>query len=550
MIAPTHITFAEFIYLLLLTTTGISLSVINSVTIAFASILADVDTAASTVGKVMPFLSTRIERRFGHRTLTHSALFVCALSIICLPLYALHSEIYICFIIGYASHPFLDTMTVTGVKLFYPLSPVKCVFPFEVNNPHRYRVQTGGKIDKMLAILFFIGCIPTFLIAHQGYERFIRTTQRNIEAAVRDYNQFSKDHLVFANITGYTMLTKESLTGRFEVVGALNPRTLIFKGTDGMLHTLGKDFQADYVAEDIVCEKGASAYSKVNNIDLSNQLLSQITSYIDTSIENYFFGDLSTSDKISLPENIKLFSPVSGSSTAIKFNYATYDDIREYNLEYAFITKGIITVKSILRKGSETYQSSETPSHHENYAQFSLTINAKETITFLKEKGDTVREKEVIARRDLAQFFEEQINLNDDKIQILVNQESASLLDINQKISAAEQSVKIDSVEHGNNLELTKGGFVTKAVLDISRLKLQKDKRVLSELVSSRNATVDKTSHEIRKLRLSIQQLRAKQRAAEMQADIRSTATGVLVDVRQHQQNNKLQITFIIKRIP
>lgn len=550
MIAPTHITFAEFIYLLILTSTGFSLSVLNSVTIAFASILADVDTAASTIGKALPFLSKRIERRFGHRTLTHSALFVVALSIITLPLFALSSELYTCFLIGYASHPFIDSMTVTGVKLFYPLSSVKCVFPLEVNNPHRYRIQTGGKMDKVLAVIFLIGCIPTFLIAHQGYERFIRTTQRNIEAAVRDYNEFSKDYLVFADVAGYDMMTKEPLKGRYEIIGALNPHTLIFKGKDQKLHTLGKNFQADYIAEDVTCEKGGEAYSKVSNINLSNQLLSQITSYIDTSIENYFFGNLSTSDKITLPENIKLFSPVSGSSNSLRFNYATYDDIREYNLEYAFISKGIITVKSIIPKGTEASQASGRRLHHENYLQLSLTINAKESIVFLKERGDTVREKEVIVRRDLAQFYEEQINLNNDKIQILENEQSATLSDLNQKITTAEQTLRIDSIEHTNNLELAKGNYINRKVLDLSTLKFQKDKRILSELISSRNSVIDKTSHEIRKIRLSNQQLKAKQKAAKMQSDFRSTAYGILVDIRQHQQANKLNITFIIKRIP
>jgi hypothetical protein len=43
--------------------------------------------------------------------------------------------------IGYASHPLLDTATVNGVKLFYPFSKVKCVFPMEMNHPHSYRLQ-------------------------------------------------------------------------------------------------------------------------------------------------------------------------------------------------------------------------------------------------------------------------------------------------------------------------------------------------------------------------------------------------------------------------
>src|SRR5258708_3686605 len=134
MTAPTHITFAEFVYLLILTTTGVSLNLVSASVIAISSLLPDIDTAASTVGRIVPFLATRLERKFGHRTLTHSIIFVLSLGLLSLPLYALNPSLYACFIVGYATHPFLDTMTVNGVKLFYPFSSVKCVFPFEVNN--------------------------------------------------------------------------------------------------------------------------------------------------------------------------------------------------------------------------------------------------------------------------------------------------------------------------------------------------------------------------------------------------------------------------------
>jgi len=273
MTSPTHITFAEFIYLLILTTLGVSLSLVNALVIAVSSLLPDIDTQASIIGKTFPFISARIERRFGHRTLTHSIPFILGVAFLTLPLILWNSSLYACFITGYASHPFLDTMTVNGVRLFYPFSGAKCVFPFEVNNPHRYRIQTGSKGEKMLAALFLIGCIPTSMIAYEGYERFVRTAQQNIEAAVRDYNEFSRDHLVVARVVAHNAITKQPFSETVEIVGALNPHTLVFKGSDAGLHTIGKEFQADFVAENIVCFRGSAALSSLRNIDIRNQLL-------------------------------------------------------------------------------------------------------------------------------------------------------------------------------------------------------------------------------------------------------------------------------------
>ena len=551
MTTPTHITFAEFIYLLLLTTTGVALSTINALVIALASVLPDIDTAASYPGRLIPKFSTYLERRFGHRTLTHSVAFMVGLAILLLPIRLVHADILVCILTGYSSHPFLDTMTVHGVKLFYPLSNSKCVFPLEVNNPHRYRVQTGSKMDRMLGIFFLIGCIPVFLIAHQGYERFIRTTQKNIESAVRDYNEFSRDNLVFASATAYNMLTKQPFNGTVEIIGALNPSTLIFKGVDGDLHTLGRDFEADYVADNVQCERGDPVRSVVQSIDLSNQLLSQVTTYVDTSIDNYLFGDLSTGDKVSLPENIRMFSPVTGGGGAIKFNFARYHDIITFNLEYVFVTKGILTVKSILPGNHHQSQSSPglTLPRLENYSQMSVPLDPKESMQFIKSRGDTVREKEIIARKDLAQFFQDQINLNEGKIQALGSQHLAFLSEINQKVANAEQASKIDSAEFAQRAELSRGGYTSDRVLTTSELKWRKSRTALSQLLASRSATAFKTALEIRKLSLTNRQLRSKANAAEKQSEVRSTVNGILIDIRQVPHNNRTQVTFIIKRL-
>jgi inner membrane protein len=550
MTTPTHITFAEFIYLLLLTTTGVALNTFNAFIIAIASILPDIDSAASYPGRAMPSVSIRLERRFGHRTLTHSVIFIVALAAILLPSRLLSADLYTCILAGYASHPFLDTMTVHGVKLFYPLSSVKCVFPLEVNNPHRYRMQSGSKLDRMLGFFFLIGCIPVFLIANQGYERFIRSTQKNIESAVRDYNDFSRDNIVTGNTKAYNMLTKQPFVGTVELIGALNPSTLIFKGVDGDLHTLGKDFEADFVAENILCERGAAARSFVRSIDLSNQLLSQITTYIDTSLENYLFGDLTTADKVSLPENIRMFSPITGGGGTIKLNFARYHDISTFNLEYVFITKGILTVKSILlgSKSEGHPAPGLTLPRLENFSQISFTLDPKESVEFYKSRGDTVREKELIARKNLAQFFQDQVGLNEGKIQALESQKASFLSEIEQKIANAEQTARIDSADHHQRSELSKDGFTSDRVLTLSRLKWQKSRTLLSQLIASRSSTLSKFTIEIRRLILTNRQLRAKAKGAETQSEVRSTANGLLMDIRQIPHNNRTQVTFIIKR--
>ena len=550
MTAPTHITFAEFIYLLILTTTGVSLSAVNASVIAISSLLPDVDTQASTLGRIIPIISTRLERRFGHRTLTHSLPCLVTLGVVALPLYALSHSLYACFITGYASHSFLDTMTVNGVKLFYPFSSVKCVFPFEVNNPHRYRLQTGSKLDKMLSVIFLIGCIPTFVVAYEGYERFVRTTQQNVEAAARDFNEFSRDHFVLARVAAHNALTKQPLNGQFEIIGALDPHTLVFRSSDGRPHTLGREFQSDFVVENIICFKGEPARPSIRNIDVSNQLLVQVTSCVDSASDNYFFGDLSTSDKVSLPENIRMFTPVTGSGSTIRLNFATCDDIYTFNLEYIFITKGILTIKSISRRKlpAAIDESGSSLPKLEKFTQISAMLDAKESVTLLKARGDTIHAQELLAKKISAKFFEDEIDLNREKIAALESGHAATISDLDEKIVHAEQAVEIDSMEYERNLELVRNHFVSGASLPALELKRKKENQIVEQLIESRSAHNAKTDIEMKKLQIQHERLGAGARAADLQSEIRSTVNGILLDIRRVPHENKIQLTFIIRR--
>jgi multidrug resistance efflux pump len=185
----------------------------------------------------------------------------------------------------------------------------------------------------------------------------------------------------------------------------------------------------------------------------------------------------------------------------------------------------------------------------DNYAQLSILLDPKETVTFLKQKGDTLKEKEIVAQKNSAQFFLDQVNLNEEKIFSDQQQYEASINAIDQKIANAEESFRIDSMSYKHNYELSSSGYVSSANLESAKLKLQKDKLLLSQLISSRSNESSKSRLEIHRLRLSNVQLKARAKAAELQSEVRSTTRGILIDIRQILRNNKTQVTFIVKRL-
>ncbi len=103
----------------------------NPIIVAAGSILGgllpDIDIPRSFIGSRVKWLSKRIHKRFGHRTLTHSLLFLAAMTML---FGMLDYNLGLSVGVGVLSHIVLDILTpgARGVALFYPVSK-KRVYP-------------------------------------------------------------------------------------------------------------------------------------------------------------------------------------------------------------------------------------------------------------------------------------------------------------------------------------------------------------------------------------------------------------------------------------
>jgi len=241
-----------------------------------------------------------LEARFGHRTITHSLVFIAGLFVALLPVAWWREDLYYCFCVGYATHPLLDTMTINGVRLFYPVGGGKCVFPMDVNHPHRYRCRRlafrrypGGRVPHRLA-----AGVP---VAQEGYERFVRITQGSVESAVRDYNDMSRTHRVLADIRAHNLVTKRSLSGRFELLGSIDERTLVFRRK-----TAGSD--AGNGVSVRLCRRqghscaGEEVVTRVNNIDLAGLRMRDLARILNHVSGALLFGTLAVDRDNAVPQ--------------------------------------------------------------------------------------------------------------------------------------------------------------------------------------------------------------------------------------------------------
>ena len=154
MLAPTHSVFGIFLTLVILAFFGVQWG-LHWTIILFAvlgSIIPDIDHPRSVIGKIFYPISSRLERAFGHRTITHSligwiiATIIFAVLIIIPSLIIGHWKLDILpwrwiasFSISYFSHLILDMFNRRGAQMFWP-DPGRDVIP---RDP-RYRPPSGS----------------------------------------------------------------------------------------------------------------------------------------------------------------------------------------------------------------------------------------------------------------------------------------------------------------------------------------------------------------------------------------------------------------------
>ena len=97
-----------------------------------AATVADIDVPSSLWGRTFKPISRAINRRFGHRTLTHSIFFTLASWAVVVGVcrsFSIEGPYPTVFLLAYCSHIIFDMMTVQGVPIFYPYHRSPCVIP-------------------------------------------------------------------------------------------------------------------------------------------------------------------------------------------------------------------------------------------------------------------------------------------------------------------------------------------------------------------------------------------------------------------------------------
>ena len=254
------------------------------------ALLPDVDTPNSRAGFCVYPLALWLERRFGHRTLTHSFFGAAIFAALCAPLLLwphLHA-LYFALLIGYASHLLADAATKSGVPLAWP-NRRAWVFP----GNEQYRIKTGSGAEIGVLLVFLIVGLLTIPVHQLGVRRLLHMATNSLNGAVRDTEDWS-EWRVAAHVSGYDVLNQHVVDGTWPVVGRRDDGALVIerdgngggdpdftehdKGAIGywLLRETGTELHR-IAPRSVRVEKIAPSNSETQSVNVSNLTLSALS---------------------------------------------------------------------------------------------------------------------------------------------------------------------------------------------------------------------------------------------------------------------------------
>jgi inner membrane protein len=266
----------------------------------------DLDTTTSTIGKIFFPISSWIEDRFPHRSITHSLLATASLTAVSFLVCFLLGDIKaaLALPLGHLLSCFSDTFTKQGVQLFYP-DPAWAI---SVSNPRR-RLKTGGAGELwVLGGAIALLCFGIYLANGGGISQKVSQSLGLKDGVIELYNQNASTHQVYANITGVWASDRTSANGKYLIIG--NEGNEFVVSDEKGVYKTGEQI----ITSKVSTEVGEAAKTEIKSISFDDEeavsaLLSAFgIAQLEELQQAYSGADIFLSGELTIdfPEDVKI----------------------------------------------------------------------------------------------------------------------------------------------------------------------------------------------------------------------------------------------------
>jgi inner membrane protein len=361
--------------------------------LAVGSLLPDIDTTNSGLGRFIKPVSGLIERRFGHRTLTHSLLGLLIVAALSSPLLVWQASVFWWLLVGMFSHMLLDTANIVGVPLLYPLR-----LQFWMMPNRSWRVAYNSPTE-----FTWLGCLAVASVAllplsldgfTPWFHRMLGTPYGAVEDFLRWYDRFE----VWADIKGHNLVTNQQIDGRYRVIDAPHTEQLLIEDDAGRAYTVGLGQSSDIVSKSIKVWRGQEIVTATYRLDLTGRLVSDLINSLPKGAkQTHMNAALVLSGTGDTPPVVGYFERVKKFGDEYEIRSATAGDLAP--LAHMVIESGSAVIRAEYPKGSETLANLSLSSTLPEVKSHLLSIPNLPSLAGLVVKlGDEVAEGELIAR--------------------------------------------------------------------------------------------------------------------------------------------------------
>ena len=348
MTLGTHAAFASVLYLGGATLFGYRPDLFSGALAVMASVLPDIDLPPAKIGRLFWFVSVPLERRFGHRTLTHSLVALGTLALVTYPLTWIQPLYWGCVVGGYWSHLWIDMLNLRGVDLFWP-SPLRLVTPGNRN----WRLAVGSKGEMMLLSGLLVVATALVPLSQMGFRDALQAVLRNFDIAREQYQRQAGTHWYALDLTATDNLTLQAVTGQFPVVGVWQNGLIVER--DGELRAVGTSpTHHNLYPLKARLIQGEPLRVVAERVDMAGHTLRGLLSRMDQNRPYYLLGEVEIADGQTPAltgrlESLERYNPASYQGGILALHYARASELEPWLDRVA--VRGEVVVQFWLKPG-------------------------------------------------------------------------------------------------------------------------------------------------------------------------------------------------------